>query len=78
MIETVPSKKELRKAANRKYQDKLKKLPQEEQDALKLKRKNARFQSQEDKENHVKKSSELPEEEARKYDRRRCEGIQET
>ena len=55
MIETVPSKKELRKAANRKYQDKLKKLPQEEQDALKLKRKNARFQSQEDKENHVKK-----------------------
>ena len=39
MIETVPSKKELRKAVNRKYQDKLKKLPQEEQDALKLKNK---------------------------------------
>ena len=53
MIETVPSKKELRKITNRKYRDKLK-LPQKEQDA-KLKRKNARFKSQEDKENHVKK-----------------------
>ena len=51
------SPQEKRKARNQRYYAKRKLLPQEEQDAKKLKIKNATFSCQEDKENYNEKVS---------------------